>query len=133
MLDKKPVPSLSSRGWVSDVIGKMDMLLANFLTSDYSQTELYLGNISSMQYLVKVYGNDPRTFSQELQRKLEDYIGRYFDAVQVKVETWYIDTEMNDGPYGVKIVITGVVSGQRINLMQEFEIRDSKFKKIINN
>lgn len=133
MLDKKPVPSLSSRGWVSDVIGKMDMLLANFLTSDYSQTELYLGNISSMQYLVKVYGSDPRTFSQELQRKLEDYIGRYFDAVQVKVETWYLNTEMNDGPYGVKIVITGVVNGQRINLMQEFEIRDSKFKKIINN
>lgn len=74
----KHVPTLSSLGWVSTVEQKGDFALSYFITSEYSQSVLYQGNIESLQYLVKMYASDPRKLEEEISNSLEGLMTRYF-------------------------------------------------------
>jgi hypothetical protein len=74
----KHVPTLSSLGWVSTVEQKGDFALSYFITSEYSQSVLYQGNIESLQYLVKMYASDPLKLEEEISNSLEGLMTRYF-------------------------------------------------------
>lgn len=126
----KPVPSLGSRGWVDDPDTLIDQLFANMLTTDFSQSQLYSGNLTSLQYLVKTSGHDPQVFCTDLQETLERYLGRYFDLVQAKVTSYYLDKDINDGPYGVRIEVTAVINERRVNLLENIQIKDSRFIRL---
>ena len=126
----KPVPSLGSRGWVDDPDTVIDQLFANMLASDFSQSQLYHGEITSLQYIVKKSGHDPRRFCDDLQNALEQYIGRYFEFTQANVTSYFLDKETNDGPYGVRIEVTAVIDGRRVNLLENIQIKDSRFIRL---
>lgn len=83
--DIRYVPTLSEDAWVSDAKQKADYLMAHFFLSDYSQTQLYVGKVSSLPWVIQsTQGNMMQTVLQ-LQQTLETYFGRYFDNVVVDV------------------------------------------------
>lgn len=126
----KPVPSLGARGWIEDPDTLIDQLFANMLASDFSQSQLYYGEITSLQYIVKTSGHDPRKFCEDLQTALEEYVGRYFQFTQAKVTSYFLDKELNDGPYGVRIEVTAVINDRRVNLLENIQIKDSRFIRL---
>ncbi len=78
------VPSLSDSGWISDNKSRMDYLLSYFYESQYSQTQFYYGNITSMSYILYQYGNNPTAMANEVESALTTYLTRYLSSVIVE-------------------------------------------------
>lgn len=128
---KKSVPNLSIRGFVSDIVGRVDLLLSYFLVANYSQTELYYSKITSLPYLVKQYGNDPRQLTSEVQSALTTYFTRYFEGILVDCNYIFIDANAATGPYRITIQITALDDlGVRVNIASELTVIDGKFQEI---
>ena len=82
----KHVPTLSSIGWIDTIEQKGDYALSYFITSEYSQSVLYQGQIASLQYLVKEHASNPIMLEEEVRYTLERLMRRYFDdSVEVTV------------------------------------------------
>ena len=80
-----PVPTMSTQGFVTDLAGKLDYLLAHFFLSDYNQTQLYPGGVLSFHELVQRCGGDAEQLMELIQRGVSSYLGNYYDSVQVDV------------------------------------------------
>lgn len=81
-----PVPSLSSRGWSTELSDRADLLLSYYFTSDYLQSVLFHGQITSLQYTLEQHQDAPRSLQTALEVELKDYLDRYFEATEVVVE-----------------------------------------------
>lgn len=80
------VPTLSAQGWITDFDAKVDAILAFVLTSQYSQTYCYHGQITSVQKILQQTGNKSKEAAVLLENKLSDIFKRYFDSAKVTVE-----------------------------------------------
>lgn len=80
-----PVPTLSTQGWVRDPVGKFDFLLAHFFLSDYNQTFLYRGHVTSLPRIIEKHGSDMAAVINDLRTSLSAYMASYYDAVEVEV------------------------------------------------
>jgi hypothetical protein len=85
--NNKPVPSLSTLGWIYDVNTKIDMLLAHFYLSDYNQTQLYIGNVSSITRIMQETGGELNKVISSIQETLSQYLSRYYDSANVEVRS----------------------------------------------
>jgi hypothetical protein len=81
LTDPRKLPLLSEDAWVSDAKQKADYLMAHFFLSDYSQTQLYLGQVSSMPWIIQATQGDMLQTVLQLRQALQTYFGRYFDDV----------------------------------------------------
>jgi hypothetical protein len=80
------VPTLSEDGWVSDGKSQGAYLFAHLFESNYSQSSIYKGNISSLAYVFAMYPEDPDHTMSLLQNMLQTYYGRYFSDVTVEIK-----------------------------------------------
>lgn len=126
-----PVPHLSSKGWITDMTNKLDVLLSHFIVAEHSQSHIYFSNITSLPYLVATYGHNPDTMRDMTQSALERYLNRYFQAVEVEVTTRdIIESGEATNRYELRLLITSYDNGQRYNMAQEFEIIEGTFKRL---
>lgn len=126
------VPTLSGRGWLSRPREQADQILSWFFVSDYSQSEAFLGNVTSLSYLVQQYGHDKSLLTENVETTLDAYFKRYMPTSIVTVTSEYINTEIQDGPYRLLIQLLGQDSdGNAINLADEFEVIDSTFQRVM--
>jgi len=89
------LPTLSGAGFTNDGRVKLYKLFAYFIASDYSQTVLYYGNVSSLKYLLMKYGDDFTTLKSEINSTLMSMYRRYFPTVEVNT-----DVVEENGPDG---------------------------------
>lgn len=82
----KPVPSLSLSGFINELRDKSDRLMSYFFYSDASQSNVYLGEVSSLPDIIQKYGNDKDSIATEMDDALQKYLERYFDIVEVEVK-----------------------------------------------
>jgi len=88
------VPTLSSIGWIDTIEEKGDHVLSYFITSEYSQSVLYHGKISSLQWLVQRHGKNEVDLEREVNETLEGLMTRYFgDDTEVSVTVSERDPE----------------------------------------
>jgi hypothetical protein len=81
-----PVPSLSLSGWVNSGSAKADYLLSWFFATNYSQSNVFRGRLSSLQYLIFRYGQTPDALVTQIQSVLTTYLSRvYPEGVYVSV------------------------------------------------
>lgn len=118
------VPTLTTAGWVSDVIIQSTTLMDYFLMSDYSQTQFYPGEVSSMPHLIQEVGSEPNQLERRTQSALERLYGRYFDRVAVDVKADKFDAQ--DGRYNLTIDLAVVQAGKQHRLGRMLLIGDSK-------
>ena len=79
------VPTLSSAGWVRSPAEKADFLLSHFYESDKFQTYLYGKNVANLQWLIEQHGHNITKLCSEIRLTLEQYLGRYYEAVSIEV------------------------------------------------
>ena len=80
------LPTLTLTGWVYDKNIIITKLMEYFLTSDYSQSTIYYGKISSLKYLIKEYQYEKSLLIDNVKETLENLYKRYFKEVEVEVD-----------------------------------------------
>lgn len=80
------VPCLGTLGWVSDLNNKLDILLGHFFVSDYNQTYLYRGSVTSLPRILEKNGYKAKGCQVDLRDELKIYLKRYFASVEVEVD-----------------------------------------------
>lgn len=131
-MTKFVVPALSADGWVQSSKERADYLLSHFYLSDYSQTHLYTGNVSSLSYLMTTYGHDKYLLQTNLQRTLQDYFVRYnFKNVIVDIT---IEEESPDSNKQMLKIYMGFTDedGQDITMENVLSIINGKFAKVVD-
>lgn len=125
------IPTLSSIGWVSTIEDKGDHVLSYFITSEYSQSVLYYGEIASLQWLVQRYGHDEGDLEQYTTETLEALMRRYFgDSTNVTVRVKERDPEK---PNQLTIQFYCIIrdNGREVSLGRRVEYIDGKLVKIV--
>ncbi len=124
------VPSLSTDGWVTDIRKKADLVLAHYFASDYSQSNVFLSKITSLAYQVQQAGSNTFELKRLIESDLQQYLGRYFDNVQVDIR---IEDEDSSGTNRYNIVFDATVAenGIRYSVGRLIEVQNSKIKRIV--
>ena len=84
--NEKIVPTLDSVGWVTNNgREKLDRILANFFTSDGSQSTLYYRQFLTYQVLTQENVGDVERLASAIKTYLTQVIGQYFPECSVDV------------------------------------------------
>lgn len=126
------LPSLSDEGFITNKEVIIAKLFKYFLASNYSQSNTFYGDISSLNYIIAT--NIPNDkMRADLETTLIKLYGRYFDSVDfnVNIETdntdvakIYIDGTLQDGTNTYNLSKTVAIQGSTItnfeNLLDEY-------------
>ncbi len=125
------IPTLSLAGFVQDMPTKIDRMLAYYLTSDYSQSNVFKGRILSLQKHVQAYQHDLRTLTTKVREDLEGYFGAVCDAQTISVSA---ETPNPDDPNRINLSISAMLykDGKGYSLGKLIETQNSITLSIIN-
>lgn len=76
--DPISAPSLSSKGWVNSINEKADQVASYFFLTDAYQSNLYQGQLVSLQVLIQQNTNDIPGLVRAIQQTFENYLLRYY-------------------------------------------------------
>lgn len=124
------VPSMSLTGWVSDVPTMIDLLFSYYLTSDYSQSNLFQGRIVSLQKQMQQYQHDETLLVQSVREELEGYFKSVVDDATVEVST---DTPNPDDPNRLNLRLSAILvkAGKSYSVGRLVRTQDSKILEIV--
>ena len=128
------IPTLSSAGFVSDVPTMIDRMLAYYLTSDYSQSNLFHGQILSLQKQMQAYQHNDIELITNVREQLEGYFGGIADAVTVTVSTARPNPE-DPARINVSVSVSVIKGGKQYDIARLIETQNSITRNImtINN
>jgi len=95
------IPHLSVEGWIKNSEQKLLKLFEYFLTSEYSQTNIYFGNIASLKYILQ-NATEVQEIKEDISKSLYNMYERYFTNVDITVD---INENGNSVEYYVNIVV----------------------------
>ena len=127
-------PSLSSdNSWLTNPTQIADAVTAHLFLSNHSQTQLYLGNVSSMAYAIQQGTGDILLTIELIRKMLINYYSRFFTQVEVEVSE-YITTENSlSGNTSLSIYINFVGDDNKVlNVSKLLEIQNGKLINVIN-
>lgn len=81
------VPSLSPAGWLKSPAEKLDKLLSYYFVSEFSQTNIYFGQVTSLPHHIKLYGHSEDALTTAMRDALSRMLSPYFDGVEVNITT----------------------------------------------
>lgn len=80
-----PVPVMGTQSLVSDSSNKFFQLMSDLYVSDYNQTQLYPGKVTSLARLMQQAGNDANKAVLLIQSALSVYFSRYYAGCNIEV------------------------------------------------
>lgn len=129
MSTASPLPTLGEAGWITSSRDKINYLLSYFYESQYSQTQFYYGNVSSMSYLLYKYGNEPDTMASEVESTLTAYLNRHVNNVTVECSA--TPTNSIQASINVYVAFTDE-QGNPVTFSNLLLIQNSKLVKVVN-
>lgn len=125
------LPSLTPEGYISDRNLMMNKIYSYFITSDYSQSVRYYGNISSLKYLIRKHGTNHTGLLAEVRTMLNDLYLRYFDKVTVNAAITEIPiTGSSKTNTALSIDVIAIHDGVEFSLSETSYITDNKISEI---
>jgi len=119
MLNSRQLPSMSTDECINDDLMKLNKIYCYFLASEHSQSNIYLGSISSLKYLFYLHNTEPDKLISEVTKTLTELINRYFNDTEAYVR-------LNDDGKVLLIDIKCTTdSGKSIKLTNTLELRDN--------
>jgi hypothetical protein len=94
---------LGTTGWTTSLAEKADKLMSHFFETDVYQSNLYAGNVVSIQYLIEQWNHDPNTLSTNVRQSLEAYLRRYYPNAVVNCTTNVNDPDFDGTKVTLKI------------------------------
>jgi|JI8StandDraft_1071087.scaffolds.fasta_scaffold01678_5 hypothetical protein len=126
------VPTLDSRGYLAGIGEKATELLTNFLTSNYSQTELFPGAVKSLTYFIQRHMGDFNTMSASIEDALNQLYSGHFDEVSVSVSIGEPQADLGMSPvrYNIQINVLVTQDGVQESLGKLITISNSRIERI---
>ena len=127
-------PSLSSdNSWLTNPTQIADAVTAHLFLSNHSQTQLYLGNVSSMAYAVQQGTGNIITTIELIKKMLTNYYSRFFTQVEVEVSE-YVKLESSlSGNTSLSMYVSFIGDDNKIiNISRLFDIQNGKLVKVTN-
>lgn len=106
-------PTLSSGGWITDPSARLAKAFVYFMTSEYDQTNDFIGEVVSIPYIIATHGNNPEECASIMQQKMRRSLERRFDSVTIEVTHEFEDDEIN---YRLKIDARVIHDGKGYNM-----------------
>lgn len=131
MSSKKYVPTLSDDGWTDSNNKVADYLFSHFFLSDYSQSYLYIGHVSSMAWIIQNTQGSMSDTTTLVQQTLSDYFSRYFNNVVSEVKEIPNPTDPSVGQISIYVSFTDI-EGNKLTLGKMIQVTDSTISKIID-
>lgn len=129
MANLPPLPTLSDNAWVTSSKDKIEYALSHFYESQYSQTQFYLGNVSSMSYLLYQYGTNPPAMADAVEETLSRYLARYVSNVTVECSA--NASENNRASINIYVEFSNE-QGNPVTLSNLLLVENSKLVQVIN-
>ena len=130
-------PSLSQDSWVTDSSLQADYLLAQAYETNYSQSQLYPGKVTSIAKIIQENNNNIGGTCTALAKSLTEYFSRYFHNVVVEVKQTSASVASGSSLAEIEMYISVTDNkGVVISLGKLLDITNSKInmvKNIINN
>lgn len=125
------IPTLDSRGWLEGPMEKASEIMANFIVSNKSQSNLF--DISSLPWLIQQHSKDMDVLSTEVQRVLQRLFNKTFDSSTIAVEIAEPnkDLKISSMRYEMTIDATFVQDGIRYSLGKALEIVGNRVSRVI--
>lgn len=127
-------PSLSASGWETSSIAIADLLLSHIFESDFNQTSLFPGNITSISSIVQRNNQDIDSTIIDLRTSISKYFSNYFTNVNVEVKDVTSNVnKLNTNEKSLSIYIEFTDEyGISYNLGKVFDTINGKISKIID-
>ncbi len=111
----RPVPTLSTDGWVTDPNQMLPRILLNYVRCNPHQTILFYGNVMSMQETIHKSGNDPDILQGNVQNDLNRILSNYFGANNFTLNVQVLQAD--DVGLNIEISFAVTVDGRRYDLL----------------
>lgn len=135
MATVNPVPTLSMDGYVTASAKRMDYLLVYFFTSDFLQSTVYKGKISSLPWILKEYPRDMNLAAAAVRRQLNTYLSAYYDSVSIDIDVQDSDPTDSASKTTMTIGVTVSLNGETFQAWKLLNILDGKLTEFadLNN
>lgn len=124
------LPSLSEDGWVEYAGSQLDYVFSHFFLSDYSQTYIYTGSVSSFAWVLEESNGDYIKCQNLLTVTLQNYLGRYFKTVTVDCNVKPSVTNPSQGEVYLYVAVTDHQDKEHV-LGKMIKYADNKSVEII--
>jgi len=125
------LPTLTEEGFLDNPQQMLIKIYEYFLSSDYSQSVSFFGNIASLRYLVREYNDSIDTLRIEITNTLNSLMSRYWSNYEVTIEI--ANYNVNSVSYTIKTEIVVVINGERISLNKVASVEKSILKNLDAN
>lgn len=92
LLNEVPAATLSTLGFVYDSSNKFDVLLAHVFATDYNQSLVFAGRISSLPYWIERAGPTKSDKENSLRTGFYEYLNKFYQDVGIEIQV----TEMEN-------------------------------------
>lgn len=118
---KSAIPSLSIDGFIKNKNSQINKLFLYFLSSQYSQSNIFYGEIASLKYILAKY-NDPEELRNQIHNTLTKLYEKHFDFVQFDVSV-----KAPDHTSSIDIYISAILTdnGETYNFTKELVLSKS--------
>lgn len=125
------IPSLSLAGFINDLPSMVDRMLSYYLTSEYSQSNLFNGRVLSLQKQMQAYQHDDNLLRSSVREELTEYFAGICDIPSVEVTTEFPNPE---DPSRINLTVSVVVTkdGKSYSVGKMIETKDSITLRLIN-
>lgn len=99
------LPVLGPEGFITKPSDMLRQAFQVIFVSDYSQSNIFFGNVTSVQYVLSLFPNDMEKTISLLETGIQKYLLRFFSNVEVNIT----DVTIGDGAkrtLSVDIVVT---------------------------
>lgn len=131
MSSRTLLPTLSTQGWINRPLSVYDTMLSDFFLSEYSQTFVFIDDVSSFPWILQQFRGDIERISAETKSRLSIYFARQFNDVEVTVT--YQANENSINSYALVLFMEFTDSeGETFNLSRLVKHDDLKVTEIIS-
>jgi hypothetical protein len=124
----KVYPTLNGNGYARDIGTICDEVFSASLLARHRQSDLYFGNIASLDYLMKEFNNKPQQLADAVADMYTKLFTRVFDSATA---TCNVEEDPTTNTATIVLEITGKHDGMNFSVGHEVETRDGMFVKTI--
>jgi len=126
------LPTLDTAGWVTDVAEKAERLLGYFITSEASQSNIFLCNIQSLPAVIQSTGSDFIILRRTVEDQINALFRPYFQGVttNVTIEPITINGIASDAQFTIRLELKVSEGGVNHSLGRLLSVSNSSLNKV---
>lgn len=120
-------PSLTTKGWLTEPLEKLDATLSHMFAAEANQSYLLPRRVVDLHTLLANTTGNIESAISEMEELIKEYLESYFDAAQVRVTDRSSELKDPSNAVTLSLEVTIYQDGQPYGINKLINARDSKF------